>query len=93
MVLIDLTPEALIARLRAGKVYRPERVPAALNNFFKVENLSALRETALRQVAEDVEVKRLVREPSPVVRRDEEGRQQQRGAGTAGDLASTCSRS
>jgi two-component system sensor histidine kinase KdpD len=73
VVLIDVTPEALIARLRAGKVYRPERVPAALNNFFKIENLSALRETALRQVAEDVEIKRLVREPSPVVRRDEEG--------------------
>jgi two-component system sensor histidine kinase KdpD len=73
VVLIDLTPEALIARLRAGKVYRPERVPAALNNFFKIENLSALRETALRQVAEDVEVKRLVREPGAVVRRDEDG--------------------
>jgi two-component system sensor histidine kinase KdpD len=73
VVLIDVTPEALIARLRAGKVYRPERVPAALNNFFKIENLSALRETALRQVAEDVEVKRLVRVPSPIVRRDEEG--------------------
>ncbi len=73
VVLIDLTPEALIARLRAGKVYRPERVPAALNNFFKIENLSALRETALRQVAEDVEVKRLVRDPGPLVRRDEEG--------------------
>jgi two-component system sensor histidine kinase KdpD len=73
VVLVDLTPEALIARLRAGKVYRAERVPAALNNFFKIENLSALRETALRQVAEDVEVKRLVREPAPVARRDEEG--------------------
>jgi two-component system sensor histidine kinase KdpD len=73
VVLVDLTPEALIARLRAGKVYRPERVPAALNNFFKIENLAALRETALRQVAEDVEIKRLEREPSPVVRRDEEG--------------------
>jgi two-component system sensor histidine kinase KdpD len=73
VVLIDLTPEALIARLRAGKVYRPERVPAALNNFFKIENLSALRETALRQVAEDVEIKRLEREPSPPVRRDEDG--------------------
>jgi two-component system sensor histidine kinase KdpD len=73
VVLIDLTPEALIARLRAGKVYAPERVPAALNNFFKIENLAALRETALRQVAEDVEVKRLLREPSPVVRRDEDG--------------------
>jgi two-component system sensor histidine kinase KdpD len=73
VVLIDLTPEALIGRLRAGKVYRPERVQAALNNFFKVENLAALRETALRQVAEDVEVKRLVREPAAVVRRDGEG--------------------
>jgi two-component system sensor histidine kinase KdpD len=74
VVLIDLTPEALIARLRVGKVYPQERVPAALNNFFKIENLSALRETALRQVAEEVEVKRLVREPSPIVRRDQEGR-------------------
>jgi two-component system sensor histidine kinase KdpD len=73
VVLIDVTPETLIARLRAGKVYRPERVPAALNNFFKIENLAALRETALRQVAEDVEVKRLVREPAPVLRRDEQG--------------------
>jgi two-component system sensor histidine kinase KdpD len=78
VVLIDLTPEALIARLKAGKVYRPERVQAALNNFFKIENLAALRETALRQVAEDVEVKRLVRAPAlerPVsaLRRDDEG--------------------
>jgi two-component system sensor histidine kinase KdpD len=73
VVLIDLTPETLIARLRAGKVYAPERVPAALNNFFKIENLAALRETALRQVAEDVEVKRLVRVPGPAVRRDEDG--------------------
>jgi two-component system sensor histidine kinase KdpD len=73
VVLVDLTPEALIARLRAGKVYRPERVPAALNNFFKIENLAALRETALRQVADDVEVKRLVREPKSIVRRDAEG--------------------
>ncbi len=73
VVLIDLTPEALIARLRAGKVYPSEIVPAALNNFFKTENLAALRETALRQVAEDVEVKRLVREPSAPPRRDSEG--------------------
>ena len=73
VVLIDITPEALIGRLRAGKVYPPERVQAALNNFFKIENLAALRETALRQVAEDVEVKRLVREPTPIVRRDEQG--------------------
>src|SRR5271170_5980995 len=62
VVLVDLTPEALITRLQAGKVYPSERVPAALNNFFKIENLSALRETALRQVAEGVEVRRLVRD-------------------------------
>jgi two-component system sensor histidine kinase KdpD len=58
MVLVDLTPEALIARLRAGKVYPADRVPAALNNFFRVENLSALREVVLRQTAEEVESKR-----------------------------------
>jgi two-component system sensor histidine kinase KdpD len=62
VVLIDITPEALLERLRAGKVYPPERVPAALNNFFKIENLAALREIALRQVAEEVESKRIVRE-------------------------------
>ncbi len=63
VVLIDITPEALLARLRAGKVYPGEqRIAGALNNFFKIENLSALREVALRQVAEEVESKRLVRE-------------------------------
>jgi two-component system, OmpR family, sensor histidine kinase KdpD len=62
VVLIDLTPEALITRLRAGKVYPESRINAALNGFFKVENLQALREVALRQVAEDVEAKRLVRD-------------------------------
>ena len=62
VVLIDLTPEALIVRLREGKVYKLDRVPAALNGFFKVENLQALREVALRQVAEEVEAKRLYRE-------------------------------
>ena len=64
IVLVDLTPEALIARLRAGKVYPLERVPTALDHFFRVENLSALREVALREVAEEVEQKRRV----PVVR-------------------------
>jgi two-component system sensor histidine kinase KdpD len=62
VVLVDLTPEALLQRVREGKVYPPPRVPAALNGFFKVENLQALREVALRQVAEDVEAKRLVRD-------------------------------
>ena len=60
VVLVDLTPEALVQRLREGKVYPPDRIPTALNSFFKIENLSALREVALRQVAEEVESKRLV---------------------------------
>jgi two-component system sensor histidine kinase KdpD len=60
VVLIDITPQALIERLRAGKIYRADRIEAALNNFFKVENLAALREVSLRQVAEEVEAKRLV---------------------------------
>ena len=55
IVLVDLTPPDLIERLRAGKIYPAARVPAALNGFFRVENLEALREVALRQVAEDVE--------------------------------------
>jgi two-component system sensor histidine kinase KdpD len=59
VVLIDLTPEALVARLRAGKIYPGENIDAALNNFFRIENLAALREVSLRQVAEDVEAKRL----------------------------------
>jgi two-component system sensor histidine kinase KdpD len=59
VVLTDLTPEALIERLRAGKIYPGENVEAALGNFFTVENLLALREVALRQVAQEVEAKRL----------------------------------
>jgi two-component system sensor histidine kinase KdpD len=65
VVIVDLTPNALIERLRAGKVYPPERVPAALNNFFRTENLAALREVALRQVAERVEAHRLPRDGGP----------------------------
>ncbi len=73
VVLIDLTPEALIARLQAGKVYPADRVPAALNNFFRVENLATLREVALRQVAEDVEAKRMVEPPPRLGTRGDEG--------------------
>jgi len=58
VVLVDLTPEALQERLRAGKIYKPERAEAALLNFFRSENLSRLRELALREVAEDVESRR-----------------------------------
>jgi len=63
VVLIDITPQSLVERLMAGKVYPAERVQTALNNFFKVENLAALREVALRQVAEEVEAKRIPVDP------------------------------
>jgi two-component system sensor histidine kinase KdpD len=63
IVLVDITPQSLIERLLAGKVYPGERVQTALNNFFRIENLSALREVALRQVAEEVEHKRIESEP------------------------------
>lgn len=58
VVLVDLTPEELQARLRAGKVYPKERAEVALQNFFRHENLATLRELALREVAEDVEARR-----------------------------------
>jgi two-component system sensor histidine kinase KdpD len=72
VVLIDLTPEALVARLRAGKIYPGENIEAALNNFFRIENLAALREVSLRQVAEEVESKRLtLHVPEPLGTREE----------------------
>ena len=54
IVVVDVTPETLLERLRAGKVYPEARIDAALNGFFRIENLTALRETALRQVADEV---------------------------------------
>lgn len=50
--MIDIPPEELIARLQAGKVYQKESVGQALGNFFSVENLTALREIALRRMAD-----------------------------------------
>jgi two-component system sensor histidine kinase KdpD len=70
VVLIDITPQSLIERLLAGKVYPGERVQAALNGFFKIENLSALREVSLRQVAEDIEAKRIPSEAGGRPRED-----------------------
>jgi two-component system, OmpR family, sensor histidine kinase KdpD len=58
VVLIDLTPEELRERIRAGKVYPRERAEVALQNFFRQENLATLRELALREVADDVEERR-----------------------------------
>ena len=66
VVLVDLTPEELQERLRAGKVYSKERAEAALQNFFRHENLAKLRELALREVAEDVEARRHVEPLEPL---------------------------
>jgi two-component system sensor histidine kinase KdpD len=53
--LVDLTPEELRERLAAGKVYVPETARLAQDNFFKPENLTALRELALRRAAQTVD--------------------------------------
>ena len=59
IVLIDLPPEALLDRLRTGKVYPLDRVETALQSFFRIEHLTSLREVALRQVAEEVGARRI----------------------------------
>lgn len=53
--LIDVSPEALQQRMREGKIYAMPKVDQALNNFFKTGNLIALRELALREIADDVD--------------------------------------
>ncbi len=55
VVLVDVTPETLQERLRGGKVYASEKVGQALANFFQRRNLVALRELALREVADRVD--------------------------------------
>lgn len=57
VVNIDLTAEELITRLKAGKIYRQDKIQVALNNFFKTENILQLRELALKEVALRVEKK------------------------------------
>ncbi|HEX2488085.1 MAG TPA: universal stress protein [Blastocatellia bacterium] len=53
VVNVDVSVDTLRTRLRQGKIYRIEKIEQALNNFFRKGNLSALRELALRQLAED----------------------------------------
>lgn len=57
VVNIDLTADELIARLKAGKIYKAEKIPMALNNFFTQDNILQLRELALKEVALRVEKK------------------------------------
>lgn len=53
--LIDVTPETLQQRMREGKIYASENIQQALGSFFKTGNLIALRELALREIADDVD--------------------------------------
>jgi two-component system, OmpR family, sensor histidine kinase KdpD len=55
VVLVDLPPDALRERIAQGRVYAPDKVRPALLHFFRVENLTALRALALREVAEQEE--------------------------------------
>jgi len=57
VVNVDVSVETLRTRLRQGKIYGVEKIEQSLNNFFRKGNLSALRELALRQVAQDQAVK------------------------------------
>lgn len=57
VVNIDLTADELIARLKEGKIYQPEKIETALRNFFKTEHILQLRELALKEVASQVERK------------------------------------
>jgi len=68
VVNLDISAEDLRERLREGKIYRQEKVQAALANFFTDENLTTLRELALREVASSVD-----RSREAIIRREENG--------------------
>lgn len=55
VVLVDLTPDELLQRLKEGKVYLPQQAERAIQNFFRKGNLIALRELALRRTADRVD--------------------------------------
>ncbi|MBD2068777.1 sensor histidine kinase KdpD [Leptolyngbya sp. FACHB-671] len=55
VIVVDVTPETLEERLRDGKIYAMEKVEQSLQNFFQRRNLIALRELALREVADNIE--------------------------------------
>ena len=61
---IDISPEALRKRMRHGNIYRPDKVETALENFFRPGNLAALREIALRLVAQSMATSRGVLVPA-----------------------------
>ena len=65
---LDISAEDLRQRLTEGKIYRQDKIEAALTNFFTDENLTTLRDLALREVASSVD-----RSREAIVRREENG--------------------
>src|ERR1700730_9449002 len=57
VVNIDLTADELVARLKEGKIYKPDKIERAMNNFFRSDKILQLRELALKEVASQVERK------------------------------------
>lgn len=66
--LIDVSPKTLQQRLRDGLIYRRDKIEQSLNHFFKTGNLIALRELALREIADDVDERLESWERSPSLR-------------------------
>lgn len=74
VVMVDVTPRALLHRLERGVVYAPDKAQRALEHFFTESNLTALRELAMRQTAHQIEdrlegdaaAEERIREPEPV---------------------------
>ncbi|MGJ5629443.1 universal stress protein [Nostoc sp. CALU 1950] len=64
IVVVDVTPETLQERLLEGKIYEPQKIQQSLDNFFQRRNLIALRELALREVADNVEENAIASTPN-----------------------------
>lgn len=71
VVNIDLTSDELIQRLKEGKIYSPDKITTALQNFFKSEHILQLRELALKEVASQVERKVEAEIPQTIAMRHE----------------------
>jgi two-component system, OmpR family, sensor histidine kinase KdpD len=83
VVMVDVTPEALLNRLRRGVVYAPEKAEQALEHFFREAALVALREMALRQTAHEVDVRQAIPDGSgPCLRTGLEEAAEESGAAT-----------
>ena len=83
IVVIDLPPDDLQERLRQGKVYPPEKVERALRGFFRADNLAALRQLALREVANAVELRARAKVVATRGREEEEEEEGAEQRGTA----------